>query len=102
MIGLKRYIRPGLAVSVIGHLGALIGGLFFVGANAFHVPPPEALEVEVVTPDEMPRFEGMSSTPSPPAKRPRPTFQAPGSIPNRAAGAHEALASRAMACRSPS
>jgi len=73
MIGLKRYIRPGLAVSVIGHLGALIGGLFFVGANAFHAPPPEALEVEVVTPDEMPRFEGMpsnlhssgSETPSP-------------------------------------
>ena len=73
MIGLKRDIRPGLAVSVIGHLGALIGGLFFVGANAFHAPPPEALEVEVVTPDEMPRFEGMpsnlhlsgSETPSP-------------------------------------
>jgi hypothetical protein len=31
MIGFKRYIRPGLAVSVIGHLAALIVGLFFVG-----------------------------------------------------------------------
>ena len=84
MIGLKRDIRPGLAVSVIGHLGALIGGLFFVGANAFHAPPPEALEVEVVTPDEMPRFEGMpsnlhssgSETPSP-ANGKGPVTQAP-------------------------
>ena len=84
MIGLKRYIRPGPAVSVIGHLGALIGGLFFVGANAFHAPPPEALEVEVVTPDEMPRFEGMpsnlhssgSETPSP-ANGKGPVTQAP-------------------------
>ena len=84
MIGLKRYIRPGLAVSVIGHLGALIGGLLFVGANAFHAPPPEALEVEVVTPDEMPRFEGMpsnlhssgSETPSP-ANGNGPVTQAP-------------------------
>jgi len=84
MIGLKRYIRPGLAVSVIGHLGALIGGLFFVGANAFHAPPPEALEVEVVTPDEMPRFEGMpsnlhssgSETPSP-ANGKGPVTEAP-------------------------
>ena len=56
MIGLKRYIRPGIAVSVIGHLAILIVGLSFVGANAFHPPPPEAMVVDVVTPDEMPRF----------------------------------------------
>ena len=61
MIGLKRYIRPGLAVSVIAHFAALIVGLFFVAANAFHAPPPEAMVVEVVTPDEMPRFTGMPS-----------------------------------------
>ena len=61
MIGLKRYIRSGLVVSVVGHLAALIVGLFFVGANAFHAPPPEAMVVEVVTPDEMPRFAGMPS-----------------------------------------
>jgi hypothetical protein len=42
VIGLKRYIRPGLVVSVGGHLAALIVGLLFVGANAFHAPPPEA------------------------------------------------------------
>jgi hypothetical protein len=61
MIGLKRYIRPGIAVSVIGHLAILIVGLSFVGANAFHPPPPEAMVVDVVTPDEIPRFEGQPS-----------------------------------------
>ena len=61
MMGLNRYIRPGLAVSVIGHFAALIVGLFFVGANAFHSPPPEAMVVDVVTPDDIPRFEGMPS-----------------------------------------
>src|SRR5262245_53039807 len=84
MIGLKRYIRPGLAVSVIGHLAALIVGFFFIGANAFHAPPPEAMVVEVMAPDEMPRFEGMpsnlhssgSETPSP-ANGNGPVTQAP-------------------------
>ena len=54
-------------------MAALIVGLFFVGANALHAPPPEAMVVEVVTPDELPRFEGTpsarhssgSETPSP-------------------------------------
>ena len=73
MIGLKRYIRPGLVVSVIGHLGVLIVGLLLVSANAFHAPLPDAMVVEVVTPDELPRVEGApsglrsdgSQTPSP-------------------------------------
>ena len=62
MNGLKRYIRPGLVVSAIGHLGPMIVGLLLVGANAFHAPPPDAMVVEVVTPDEMPQFEGTPST----------------------------------------
>jgi hypothetical protein len=61
MIGLKRYIHPGLIVSVIAHFVALTVGLFFVNASAVQAPPPEALVVEVVTPDEIPRFEGMPS-----------------------------------------
>jgi outer membrane biosynthesis protein TonB len=61
MIRLKRYIRPGLLVSVIGHLGALIVGLALVSADPFHAPPPEAMVVEVVRPDELPRFEGTLS-----------------------------------------
>jgi hypothetical protein len=61
MIELKRYIRPGLLVSVIGHLGALIVGLVLVSADPLHPPPPEAMVVEVVRPDELPRFEGTLS-----------------------------------------
>ena len=68
----------------IGHLAFLIAGLSFVGADAFHPPPPEAMVVDVVTPDEIPRFEGTPSnshsagsyTPSP-ADGKGPVTQAP-------------------------
>jgi hypothetical protein len=43
MIGLKRFIRPAFIVSVIGHVGALLLGLLFVGANSFESTPPEAM-----------------------------------------------------------
>jgi len=84
MNGLNRYIRPGLVVSVIAHLAALTVGSFLVDASALHAPPPEAMVVEVVTSDEMPRFEGMpsnllssgSETPSP-ANGQGPVTQAP-------------------------
>ncbi len=96
MIGLKRYLRPGLIVSAGGHLAALVVGLFFYGANAWQAPTPEAMVVEVVTPDQLPRFQGTPSSqhaagsettsPSvgkgsvtqapPPAPRPRPQTQA--------------------------
>ena len=56
MIGLKRYFRAGLLVSVIGHLGALIVGLVLVSADPFHAPPPEAMVVEVVRPDRIERW----------------------------------------------
>ena len=62
MNGLKRYIRPEFVVSAIGHLGALIVGLFLVSANPSQAPRPEAMVVEVVTSDEMPQFEGTPST----------------------------------------
>ena len=75
MIGFKRYIRSELIVSVIGRLGGVIVGLRCspVSPNAFHAPPPDAMVVEVVTTDELPRFEGTlsklyssgSETPSP-------------------------------------
>jgi hypothetical protein len=42
IIGLKRYIRSGLVVSVIGHLGLLIVGLLLVSADASHPPPDQA------------------------------------------------------------
>jgi hypothetical protein len=63
MIGLKRYIRPGLAVSVIAHVGILTMGPLFVWANGVEPPPPlpDAMVVEIVTPEEMPRFTGTPS-----------------------------------------
>ncbi len=61
MIELKRYIRPALVVSVLGHLAPVSVGWFLVGASAFYTPPPEAMVVEVVTSDEMPRFDGTPS-----------------------------------------
>ena len=66
MIGLKRFIPPGLVVSVVGHAGALLLGLVFVGANTFESMPPEsippdAMVVDVVPADEAPRFEGTPS-----------------------------------------
>ena len=115
MNGLKRYIRPGLIVSAIGHLGALVVGLLVVSANPFEVPRPEAMVVEVVTPDEMPRFEGMpsnlhssgSETPSPangkgpvtqaPPPQPRPQQQQTQQHPTPQREAKEAPAPRPQA-----
>jgi hypothetical protein len=64
MIGLKRYIRPGLVVSAIAHVGILILGPLLVWANALPPPPPppDAMVVEIVTPEEMPRFTGTPSS----------------------------------------
>lgn len=61
MIGLKRYIRPGLVVSAIGHVAFLALGLHFVGANSFKSIPPDAMVVDIVPPDEAPRLEGTPS-----------------------------------------
>ena len=61
MIGLKRFIRPGVAISVIGHVGALVLGLLFVGANSFQSMPQDAMLVDIVPPDEAPRLEGTPS-----------------------------------------
>jgi hypothetical protein len=61
MMGLKRYIRPGAVVSVVFHLGVLIAALISVSPDAFRAPPPEAMLVELVAPDESPRFEGTPS-----------------------------------------
>jgi hypothetical protein len=62
MIGLKRYIRSGLIISAVGHLGALVVGLLLVSASPVQAPWPDAMVVEVVTQDEMPRFEGTPSS----------------------------------------
>ena len=61
MIGLKRFIRPAFIVSVIGHVGALLLGLLFVGANSLESMPPEAMVVDIVPPNEAPRLAGTPS-----------------------------------------
>ena len=58
MIGLKRFIRPGIVISVIGHVGALMLGLLLVGANSLQSIAPEAMVVDIVTPEEAPRLSG--------------------------------------------
>ena len=63
MNGLKRYIRPELVVSAIGHLRVpLMVGLFLVSAKSIQLRRLKAMVVEVVTSDEMPQFEGTPST----------------------------------------
>ena len=59
MIGLKRFIRPGIVISVVAHVGAFALGLMsFAGSSPQTVPPPDAMEVELVTPTEAPRLQG--------------------------------------------
>jgi hypothetical protein len=76
MIGLKRFIRPGVVISVIAHVGILLLSLHFVGAEVFVTKPPEAklpdaMMIDIVPPTETPRFEGTpaesttSGTPTP-------------------------------------
>jgi len=63
MIGLKRFIRPGVVISVIGHVTALMLGLVFVGAgaNSFKSMPQDAMLVDIMPPDEAPRYAGTPS-----------------------------------------
>ena len=69
MIGLKRFIGAGLAISTGGHLAiAALALLFFVAANSSASKPPEpdpskpkppdAMMIDIVPTDEAPRFEG--------------------------------------------
>lgn len=70
MIALKRFIHPGLAISALGHVGIVVLGLLLAAASGLMSPPPpeptvpilpEATVVDIVPPDEAPRFEGTPS-----------------------------------------
>ncbi len=63
MIELKRLIRPGVVVSIVGHVGILLLGLLYFGAGAssFKSMPQDAMVVDIVPPDEAPRFAGAPS-----------------------------------------
>jgi hypothetical protein len=56
MIGLKRFIRQGCVLSVVGH-GGLLLSLLLVGAGGVRSVPPEAMTVEIVPSNEAPQFE---------------------------------------------
>jgi hypothetical protein len=57
MIGLKRFVRPDVIFSAIGHVGVLLLSLLVFDAGAERRAPPEAMTVEIVPPDEAPPFE---------------------------------------------
>src|SRR5262249_60657271 len=73
---LKRYIGPGLVISVLVHVAPLAGGVLFARAIAFRPPPPEAMEVEVVQMKDSPGF-GPMTTSSSSADGQAPVTQAP-------------------------
>jgi hypothetical protein len=56
MVGFKRFIRPGVIFSVVGH-GCLLVCLLFVGADGAPSVPPEAITVEIVAASEAPQIE---------------------------------------------
>jgi hypothetical protein len=72
---LKRYIGPGLAISVLVHLAPVIGGAILLGATAFRPVPPEVMEVEMVPLKDAPGFGPMSKQPT--ADGQAPTNQTP-------------------------
>jgi hypothetical protein len=61
MIGLKRFIHNGLAISAIAHVGILALGLVYFHASSQEAVPPDAMVVEIVPPDEAPRLSGTPS-----------------------------------------
>jgi hypothetical protein len=62
MIGLKRFVRPDVVFSAIGHVGVLLLSLVVFGAGADRPVPPEAMVVEIVPPSEAPQFEPPTET----------------------------------------
>ena len=57
MLGLKRFVRPDVVFSAIGHVGVLLLSLVVFGAGEDQFVPPEAMTVEIVPPSEAPPFE---------------------------------------------
>jgi type IV secretory pathway VirB10-like protein len=62
MIATKRFNRHGLVISAVGHVGILAVALFFARTASQEAVPPDAMQVEIITPKEMPRNSGTPST----------------------------------------
>lgn len=84
------FMRPGFAISCIGHMAMLTIGLMFAGANPFESAPADALTVEIVSasdietgvaePDAVPAVAAENTPsfePAPPAQAPPPTPSSP-------------------------
>jgi outer membrane biosynthesis protein TonB len=97
----KLFLRPGFAISCIGHMAMLTIGLMFAGANPFESAPAEAITVELVSPNEVetgfaepepapavaekaPSFElpALTTTPSTQQPQPTPSTQQPQPTPS--------------------
>jgi hypothetical protein len=61
MIATKRFNRQGLVISVLSHVGILAVVLLFARAASQEAVPPDAMQVEIVMPNEMPRYSGTPS-----------------------------------------
>jgi hypothetical protein len=115
MIGWKRFTRPGFVVSATAHFGVVVLGLLVAGANSSQPAPPkailtDAMLVDVVPPNEVPRLEGKpadaatsgsqsplnTNTPNaaaqPPPKPAPPPRQQPQPRSNPPPEAHQSLA----------
>jgi hypothetical protein len=53
----RRFIRPDVVFSVLGHLAILAAGLLIFGAGSVRPPPTEPMAVELVPPEEAPPIE---------------------------------------------
>ena len=62
MIATKRFNRHGLVISALGHVGIVAVALFYARAASQERVPPDAMQVEIITPKEMPRYSGTPST----------------------------------------
>jgi hypothetical protein len=63
IIRTKRSNRQGLVVSALVHVGILAGALLFARATPpQEAIPPDAMQVAIITPQEMPRYSGTPST----------------------------------------
>jgi hypothetical protein len=63
MIATKRFSRDGLVISALGHLGILaVALLFFLRSAPQKTVPPDAMQVEFVTPKDIPRYSGTPSS----------------------------------------
>jgi hypothetical protein len=97
---LKRYLAPGLVISVLVHAAPLLGGVIFLGVKTFP-PPPQAMEVEVVQLKDAPGF-GPMTTSSSSTDGQAPVTQAPPPKPRTERTPEEKQPKTAAARRLPS